>query len=410
MTSKFSRSGGRVAVALRRGKLGQTALTAAAWAGAAAALNWPAAASAAPTFHGLGQVAVLGTPLAQQISADGTTIVGRMLAPVGSPLNEGAFRYRIGIGMETFSSAFDEPTTYAPSVSANGNAIAGYTSGGANNRAFLWQLGTSPNEILPAAGDSGAIATAINGIGDVVAGASFEAGRGFRTFRWTSAGGNPEDLGAPVGASGSYPFGMSGDGNVIFGQAHYPALSGQAFRWTQAGGMEVLPNPGAVTGGFGAASSADGSVIVGHGYSPTGEVAVVWHADGTSEALDRPAGAITAGADAVDAAGGKIVGSATRLTLGGIESFAMLWISAQGTHDIGEYLTAQGVDLTGWKLEAARGISADGLTIVGTGRHNGVPESWVVVIPSPGALLMLLGAGLFGTARRRRDTSVVLTP
>jgi hypothetical protein len=53
--------------------------------------------------------------------------------------------------------------------------------------------------------------------------------------------------------------------------------------------------------------------------------------------------------------------------------------------------------LTEWSsLGTAYGISDDGLTIVGTGFHNGLGEAWIAHIPEPAAvLLLLLGSALF---------------
>jgi hypothetical protein len=37
---------------------------------------------------------------------------------------------------------------------------------------------------------------------------------------------------------------------------------------------------------------------------------------------------------------------------------------------------ALGIDLTGWTLTRAYGLSANGLTLVGEGTHNGLQEAW----------------------------------
>lgn len=60
-----------------------------------------------------------------------------------------------------------------------------------------------------------------------------------------------------------------------------------------------------------------------------------------------------------------------------------------------------GLDLTGWHLEGASGISADGRTIVGNGLNpSGAPEAWIAVIPEPSTGL-LVAFGLVALARRR---------
>jgi hypothetical protein len=41
-----------------------------------------------------------------------------------------------------------------------------------------------------------------------------------------------------------------------------------------------------------------------------------------------------------------------------------------------------GLDLTGWRLRQARGVSDDGKTITGMGDHGGNPEAWVAHLPT----------------------------
>ena len=57
-----------------------------------------------------------------------------------------------------------------------------------------------------------------------------------------------------------------------------------------------------------------------------------------------------------------------------------------------------GLDLDGWRLDEAMGISDDGLTIVGRGINpDGFPEAWVVTLPEPASLVLLaLGVAIVG--------------
>ena len=57
---------------------------------------------------------------------------------------------------------------------------------------------------------------------------------------------------------------------------------------------------------------------------------------------------------------------------------AFLWTSSLGMVNLNTYLPSRGINLAGWTLFDAYGISADGQTIVGTGNHNPRPEGWVV--------------------------------
>ena len=66
-----------------------------------------------------------------------------------------------------------------------------------------------------------------------------------------------------------------------------------------------------------------------------------------------------------------------------------------------------GLDLTGWRLQGATAISADGQAIVGYGTNpNGQTEAWLAMIPEPGtALLVTVGVLGLATSRRRRARS-----
>jgi uncharacterized protein (TIGR03382 family) len=78
-----------------------------------------------------------------------------------------------------------------------------------------------------------------------------------------------------------------------------------------------------------------------------------------------------------------------------------LWTPTLGIQRLETYLPTLGVDLTGWSIGTATGVSADGQTIVGKGSYNGVARGWIVTIPAP-ASLAVAGFGLLALSRRRR--------
>jgi uncharacterized membrane protein len=161
---------------------------------------------------------------------------------------------------------------------------------------------------------------------------------------------------------------VSADGNVIVGVSFFPTVppnstnfKSEAFRWTEATGMVSL---GDLLGGRVRSTaydvSADGSVIVGSG---------------------------------------EILGEADESV-----PAAFYWTAENGMLNLRDLLVAGGATgLDGWTLTEARGVSYDGLTIVGTGVHNGVTEAWVATIPEPDTILLaaLAAAGMLLAALLR---------
>lgn len=212
-------------------------------------------------------------------------------------------------------------------------------------------------------------------------------------FRWTESSGMvglgylpgpTETLGGAVA--------VSADGAVIAGyssSANTFSFNTEAFLWTQAGGMIGLGDlPGGNFNSTAIDMSADGSIVVGNG--TTGAV-------GNNEAQQgfrwtQSTGMVAMGAgsrvDAISADGSTMVGHGlTALNV----SEAVLWNSVGAMHSIKALLQAQGIDMTGWVLNEATGVSADGRVIVGSARKNSEPfVNFIAIIPEPaGALLAL---------------------
>jgi len=146
--------------------------------------------------------------------------------------------------------------------------------------------------------------------------------------------------------------------------------------------------------------SANGSVVVGQSQSAFGSEAFRWTSgEGMIGLGDLPGGGFRSWARDVSANGSVVVGSG--LTALGQEAF--IWVPLNSMRNLRDILeSGHGLDLTGWALSAAEGISADGKTIVGWGVNpNGLFEAWIAHIPEPAALTLLAGASLLAFARRR---------
>jgi hypothetical protein len=75
----------------------------------------------------------------------------------------------------------------------------------------------------------------------------------------------------------------------------------------------------------------------------------------------------------VSADGLTIVG---RADLPGLQPRAAIWRGG-GVMLLQTYLAMVGVDLTGWTLEYAYGVSGNGRIVVGSGTHNGLDRAFV---------------------------------
>lgn len=89
---------------------------------------------------------------------------------------------------------------------------------------------------------------------------------------------------------------------------------------------------------------------------------------------DLAGGAFDSEALAASGDGSIVVGQAT--SAAGTEAF--IWDATNGMRNLKTVLTGLGLDLTGWTLTHARGISDDGLIICGEGTNPlGDTEAWV---------------------------------
>jgi uncharacterized membrane protein len=148
-------------------------------------------------------------------------------------------------------------------------------------------------------------------------------------------------------------------------------------------------------------------MVVGQSSSTNGFEAFTWTAGGGMVGLGSlPGNDFGSDALAVSADGSVVVGSS--FVNDAPISEAFYWTESLGMVNLRDLLIANGAtNLAGWTLHEAIAVSADGLTIVGSGHNpNGRNEGWIATIPEPSALFLSLSAVACLTtlsARVRRD-------
>ena len=71
---------------------------------------------------------------------------------------------------------------------------------------------------------------------------------------------------------------------------------------------------------------------------------------------------------------------------------------------LGDYFASQGIAPAGFNFNLPLGMSADGRTFVGLGTQDPsiAAIGWVVTVPEPASVVLMMAAGLAMLARRRR--------
>lgn len=310
--------------------------------------------------------------------------------------------------------------SYAISVSADGSTVCGWSGAAGGTTAFIWSNGRMSALDVGADGLVPRVAHAASADGRVVVGIG-AAGAQSAAFRWEA--GRTEPLLAPGSLGGTTDaWGISGDGRTIVGYTQEGGLA-HALVWSGDAVSVLEGPPGERVSAFAMGLSADRSTPVGYSESERGTEAVAWR-EGRVVRLGRlPCGALHAEARAVSADGSVIVGTgsskfgleavqwveARAVPLGGYSRdheflasalgvtadgdlmvgyaitdrdlpVAVVWDEVHGIRELRALLVARfGLDLGGWRLEGATGVSADGATIVGRGRNpRGAFEGWIV--------------------------------
>ena len=199
-------------------------------------------------------------------------------------------------------------------------------------------------------------------------------------FRWTATGGFQTLPGA-----NAWAMCVSEDGRVIGGRSSAGAtrwVDGVAHHFTESGSGEAL--------------TPDGLTMVGWSGIPGQQTrAWRWTFGGLGQelptAIELP---VTAGPDlelraclalGVSDDGSVIVGRChtnnPAVPVQNQVTAAVIWTDNLGAVDLNRYLPAIGIDLTGWDLRRARGVSANGRVIAGNGFLNGQARGFVLTLP-----------------------------
>jgi len=309
----------------------------------------------------------------QAISADGSIVVG------------GNYRWTALSGSHHLGTLPGALSSSAHGVSADGSFIVGKSGG----KPFLWTETGGMQEIDIGAGYSGGSANAVSADGSVVVGYG-KTPTGSEAIRWTVTCG-VQGLGYLPGEEYlSSATGVSSDGTVVVG-ACKSELSGpynyEAFRWTSYAGMVGIGELPTWYRSIAWGVSADGKVTVGYCIYSGGTIAFRWAESGVVQLLgDLDGGRRESTAYAVSADGSTIVGSS--VTSGSTDDMvheAFVWDEAHGIRNLKDVLETEcGLDLTGWLLTDAKGVSADGLTIIGNGYNpDGIAQGWIATITGP---------------------------
>lgn len=252
-------------------------------------------------------------------------------------------------------------------------------------------------------------------------------------FRWTLEGGLVE-LVAPAGVG--YPSqarDVSSDGSIVAGSGQGPIWLTEAVLWTADGqvkGLGVLPSSQYLLWPWAAYSegtgvSADGSVVVGYSTSvlDTGESSLQpfrWsEATGMQPLGELPGGYAFGQALAISKDGSTVVGSSSSFDSqngsgGQFTTEAFLWRQNEGMRGLG--------DLSGGLFEsAALGVNGDGTVVVGWGitdgntrvafvwdETNGMRNLQEVLAQDHGLTAALAGWHLYGATAVSADGTIII--
>lgn len=329
-------------------------------------------------FHGLSDLAGGDfSSMAQKVSADGKVVAGTGMTVSGSQ----AFVWTAESGIVGLGNVPDDRfiDSWAYGISDNGAVIVGAGNSGSSwetRTGFVWTEENGMQVIGSLNGSTRFEVFATCSNGSVIAGDG-----GQQAFLWKKETGII-GLGVLPGRNRSRAVDVSADGSVVVGSSYnLPDWdSEQAFRWTSDKGMAGL---GFLPGGqrsFALAVSGDGNVIIGTGDSSFGYAAFRWTQETGMIPIGHLLGKSTTHPEDLNANGSVIVGGS--YGPGGTDPQAFIWDKTHGMRILQQVLqTEYQLDLAGWTLHTAKGMTPDGKVIVGWGKNpDGQQEAFRVIL------------------------------
>jgi probable HAF family extracellular repeat protein len=314
------------------------------------------------TFVPLGSLAGYDSSFASSISADGQWVVGHCS---NSATNGAAgFRWSEGTGMQDIGTVIGA-SSFDVVLSSDGLAITGtYRDPEGNFTAFRWRSFDGLRDLGHFGTDPTSWGVAVSNLGLAVIGTRDSS---LQPFRWTEQTGLQEIL-PLVPSDALFLPAVSADGSVVVGTED-PGFPGPTWAVRLANGAPLQRLPAA---GWHIASAlavnADGSVIAGE-VSNGGARPCLWVSGNGPRLLDLVPGWSSALPTAISGDGTTVVGSG--------ESGGFMWRPTLGAVDFGAYLVSLGADLRGWSDLTPTSVDGEGRTVVGGAFHNGHSEAWL---------------------------------